>query len=66
MVGRGDLSTPAKASSVDRPALALRSLPRKVIAEMRWARRWFWTMVVVAAAAMGVLYRTLEAQAGRI
>lgn len=30
-------------------------------AEVRRARRWFWTMVVIVAAVMGVLYRTSKA-----
>lgn len=29
--------------------------------KVRTARRWFWIMVVTAAAAMGVLYRTVRA-----
>lgn len=32
--------------------------------DVRRARRWFWTLLVVAVLAMGVLYRALQSEAG--
>ncbi len=32
--------------------------------DVRLARRWFWTLLVVAVLAMGVLYRALQSEAG--
>lgn len=32
--------------------------------DVRLARRWFWTLLVVAVLAMGALYRALQSEAG--
>lgn len=32
--------------------------------DRRLAHRWFWTLLVIAVLAMGVLYRALKAQEG--